>query len=267
MRPMPNPKRLTDALSLTFNRKPQPYGFEVYRLKYNSPLVAALRAMPNRPSTFQLAVDPNDLTRISVLDPRDNRFHEVPVVPGQLALTRGTSLHQHRMAVALQESNPDAFAGDDGLARAHTVIDRAMEQKIAAKGLKNRTEAARYWDALMRAKPPEEPPAFDIKVSANPITAGLFGDASAETPDEDADEPAVAPEVPEVKAQEVVVATPEGSREPAAAPRARRPRKPKEAPPAAEQALPGNGDDESLVAFARQLGVKVHKLGDTTDER
>ena len=29
MRPMPNPKRLTDALSLTFNRKPQPYGFEV----------------------------------------------------------------------------------------------------------------------------------------------------------------------------------------------------------------------------------------------
>ena len=190
MRPLPDPERVTTALSQVAYRVPQRYGIEFEGLVYNSVDVAAYRIRNGAPRAVRIAVDPLDLTRIRFLDPADNRFVEVPVQDHLRERVRGVTLEKHKLARALQRANPAALAGDAGLKRSYTLIDDAMRARGAATGLANRRDAARFWEALTKARTPEEPPAFDTAASARTVTDGLF----AEFTDPQEDVPAPEPE-------------------------------------------------------------------------
>lgn len=242
MRPMPDPKQITTALSYSTMRRPQRQGIEFEGLLYNNSRVAAFRIRATEEKEVRIAVDPNDMTKISFLDPADNRFYQVPIQPGMAHLVIGRTLEQHRLARAVQRSNPDKFAGSGGLSRAYTLIDRAMEQHVAAKGAKNRIEAARHWDALTRARPSEEPPAFDVKASADPLIDSVLEDVGGDESMDDTFplEPVVDEHIP-------------------ARPRAKRGRKPKAAEALVEAPL--KKDDDDLAAFASRMGIHVNNEG------
>jgi putative transposase len=255
MRPMPDPERVTTALSQVAYRIPQRYGIEFEGLVYNSVDVAAYRVRRGAPKAVRIAVDPRDLARIRFLDPADNRFVEVPIQEAMRERVRGVTLEKHKLARALQRANPERLAGEKGLARAYALIDDAMRERGAANGMANRRDAARYWEALTKARPPEEPPAFDTVASARGVTNGLFGDGF----ELEAEAPTLVPAVPDA--------------EPDGAPRPKRDRKAKEkrpdgdgAPPPGEPAAPAAEDGEDLVSFARTLGMSVRKNSDRGQE-
>lgn len=174
MRPLPDPERVTTALSRVAYRVPQRYGIEFEGLIYNSADVSAYRVRNGAPRAVRIAVDPLDLTRIRFLDPADNRFVEVPVQESLRERVRGVTLEKHKLARALQRANPAALAGDAGLKRSYTLIDEAMRARGAATGLANRRDAARFWESLTKARTPEEPSAFDTAASGRTVTDGLF---------------------------------------------------------------------------------------------
>lgn len=187
MRALPDPERIVTALSRVDYRVPQRYGLEYEGLVYNSMDVLAYRIRRDVPKAVRIAVDPHDLTQISFLDPETNRFVPVPIQASMLKKVKGVTLQKHKLARALQLANPERLSGEAGLMKAYTIIDNCMRDLGAAKGRENRRDAARYWEALTKAKPPEEPPAFDTAASARGVSDGLFAtmsQTSEQAPDE-----------------------------------------------------------------------------------
>lgn len=251
MRPLPNPERVMAALSQVLYRVPQSYGIEFEGLIYNSPLVAAYRVRPRAPRSVRVAIDPANLASIRFLDPDTNTFVEVPIKAAMRDRVRGVTLEKHKLARALQRANEEALGGEDGLARAYTLIDRAMDAHGRQGGLANRREAARYWEAIKRAHEPEEAPAFDTVRSASPITDGLYEEAPPGGPD---DAEVVAEEMPDIPAPaipprrrgrlrrvpETLVVAPGGAATPAAT-------------------APDAGEDD-LDAAARRMGMTARVI-------
>ena len=200
MRPLPEPERVMAALSQVLYRVPQSYGIEFEGLIYNSPLVAAYRVRAGAARSVRIAIDPVDLATIRFLDPDTNTFIEVPIKTSMRDRVRGVTLEKHKLARALQRANEETLGGEDGLARAYTVIDRAMDAHGRQGGLANRRDAARYWEAIKRAHEPEEAPAFDKVRSASPITDGLYDEAALHEPYDAEVAAAVVPEVPDAPA-------------------------------------------------------------------
>ena len=255
MRSLPNPEHVLSAMSHVVWRVPQRYGIEFEGLMFNSPEVAALRIRPEGDKPVRIAVDPLDLTRVSFLDPRSQAFVEVPIVPAMRQRVTGVTLEKHKLARALQRANSHTLAGDDGLARAYTVIDDAARALGAARGQDNRRAAARHWDKLNAVKRPEDPPAFDIAASAVGITDGLFDDGVLYAGDPaSAEEPRANP----------------GDMADVAPPRRRR-RENGRNDAAVGQKQPGrpageNADQEDLDAMVRAMGMEAqrHTMGDGT---
>ena len=185
MDPLPDPHRVAVALSLIEYRAPQEYGIEYLGLKYNSPLLTAFRARPRAPRLVRIAINPLDLTSIMFLDPEDGEFHAVPIHPAMAARVRGVTLERHKLARAMQRACPDRLGGDDGIDKAYAILDDEMRKLSGADGLAGRRKAARQWEALTKAKPPEEPPAFDVAESGKSVIGTILdrlggaGDAPA----------------------------------------------------------------------------------------
>lgn len=200
LRPLPNAERILAALSQVIYRKPQAYGIEYEGLIYNSAAVAAVRIRPGPAEAVRIAVNPHDLTTVRFVDPATGEFVEVPIQPSMRDRVRGVTLEKHKLARALQLANEKTLRGEAGIARAYSMIDRAMEAHGRQGGLANRRDAARYWEAIQRARKPEDDPAFDQVGSAATITDGLFDEvvptgngAEVEAPAADAaPEPATA---------------------------------------------------------------------------
>lgn len=249
MRPLPNPERVMAALSQVLYRVPQSYGIEFEGLIYNSPLVAAYRVRAAAPRSVRIAINPDDLATIRFLDP--DTFVEVPIKAAMRDRVRGVTLEKHKLARALQRANEEALGGEDGLARAYTLIDRAMDAHGRQGGLANRRDAARYWEAIKRAHEPEEAPAFDTVRSASPITDGLYEEMLPAGPD---DAEVVAEETPDIPA-------------PAMPPRRRgRPRRVPETPvvapggAAATAAAASDAGEDDLDAAARRMGMTARVI-------
>ena len=192
MRPLPDPDRVTTALSANDYRTPQPYGIEYEGLIYNSMDVGAFRIRPGKTPPVRIAIDPRDLTAIRFLDPADNVWHPVPIKAAMQPHVEGVSLQKHKLARALQRANPDRMPGMSGLVRAYAILDDAMQAKSGESGMANRRKAARYWEALKTAKRPHEPAAFDIEESGRSLVEDLYG----EDGDEESFVPAPEPKQP-----------------------------------------------------------------------
>ncbi len=132
MRPLPDPEKLTTALSIVGYRVPQHYGLEFEGLIYNSSDVAAYRIRPGAPRSVRVAVDSHDITVLRFLDPADNQWVAVPIKESMRARVTGVSRQKHKLARALQLANPERLSGDEGLAKAYTMIDRAMRDRRQA---------------------------------------------------------------------------------------------------------------------------------------
>ncbi len=195
MRPVPNPDKVTAALSLVVYRKPQHYGIEFEGLVYNSVAVAALRIGSAKSETVRLSIDPRNLCEIRFLDPDEMEWRTVPIQTSMAAHVRGISLEKHKLARALQRANPIRLEGSKGLLRAYTMLDDVMREKSGQSGQANRKKAARYWQALTASKPPEDPPAFDVAESGRSLVADLY--TSGASGDADHEEPVVDGEVEE----------------------------------------------------------------------
>jgi putative transposase len=274
LHPMPVPpdrEKVLAALSLAGYRVPQRYGIQFEGLFYNSADVARYRIRAGMPKAVRISVDADDLTSIRFLDPETNAFVTVPIVPGMLGRVRGVTLEKHKLARALQRSNPATLAGKAGLARAYTLIDRAMREKGAKSGLAQRKDAARYWAAATRAARPEEAPAFDAAVGAEGVSEGIYDDGEdpgAGVPDDElvgADRmPGALPADPMPRAGgppggDGADPDPAEPAPDAVAPadvpvRRGRPRKAAPAPTPADP-------DEDLDALARKLGMTVSNKG------
>ena len=257
MRPLPDPQRVMISLSQVAYRIPQRYGIEFEGLHYNSHAVAAYRIRNGAPKALRIAVDPRDLTSIQFMDPDTGEFIDVPIQDHMRPRVTGITLEKHKLARAMQRNSPETLAGETGLVRAYSLIDDAMRNLGAANGLANRRRAAGYWETLQRAKPPEDPVAFDTVASARGVTDGLFGNRPADPDEETA---AV------VKDEAAVVEQP--AVEPLVAPKRRRRKTdepdatPTDAPPRAETT--GKLEDpDSLDDYARSLGMGVRKNGKT----
>lgn len=251
----PDPERVLAATSQSLFRVPQPYGIEFEGLLYNSTAVAAYCVRAGAPSSVRVVVDALDLTRIRFLDAETNDFVMVPIKRSMLERVRGVTLEKHKMARALQRANERELGGEVGLARAYTLIDRAMDAHGRQGGMANRKEAARYWEAIVRAREPEDAPAFDVARSASAITEGLYDEANPfdqTTADVPLAEEAAPPEgeAPGPEEAPVPPRKPRGRRSQAAP------------PPGAPDPDPGPGEDkpfgdDDLEAAARLLGMTV----------
>ena len=248
MRPLPDPDKLTTALSIVGYRVPQHYGFEFEGLIYNSPEVAAYRVRPGAPRSVRVAIDSQDITTLHFLDPADNRWVAVPIKESMRARVTGVSRQKHKLARALQLANPERLSGEDGLAKAYTMIDRAMRARVKKGGLANKVQAAAYWEKLTRPKPPEEAAAFDTQASAKAVTDDLF-EEYADTPPEHLNGPETA--APELRP----AMTPGVADEAAVKPRRRRkPAATKSGPDASSTPMV---DDDDIEAFAREMGMSI----------
>jgi putative transposase len=264
VRPIPSADELRSMTSHVTWRKPQPYGIEYEGLIYNGPEVAMLRVRPGRPQPVKIRVDRDDLTSIRFIHPETGAPVPVPIVQAMRPIVAGVSLHKHKLARALQRQNAVKLAGSEGLKRAYRILDAAMSQKLRADGLKNRMQAARYWEKLTRPPEPEDAPAFDpVRSSRSLVEEVLETDAPAvaELDDEEDDgeaqddgaagQGAPAPAEPAEAAPAVAAGAPEGPKRPARGRRPRKPGQPGAAPPGADIV------DEDLDELVRGLGLTV----------
>lgn len=165
LKPPPSPRRMRLATSLPLWRTLQRYGVEVNGLVYQSNDLLRLRVRQDCPRQIRVLVDKDDLTRVRMVDPFNGNELVVPIRPSMEALVRGVSLHKHMMARALQRENPERLAGEQGTKKAYRLMDESMAAKRQKGGLLSRTEAARYWETLVRVRPTEEPPTVDATAS------------------------------------------------------------------------------------------------------
>lgn len=176
MKPLPDPDRVTTALCHLAYRVPQHYGIQYEGLIYNNADVAVVRIRPGKAMPVRVAIDARDLSEIQFLDPADNTWRRVPIQPALALHVRGISLEKHKMARALQRANPARLAGTSGMVKAYVMLDDDMRKLSGESGLANRKKAARYWQALITTKRPEEPPAFDVEESGRSLVDDLYGE-------------------------------------------------------------------------------------------
>jgi putative transposase len=236
MKPLPDPARVATALSHVEYRIPQHYGIQYEGLIYNSADVAVVRVRPGKTMPVRIAVDARDLSEVQFLDPEDNTWRTVPIQAAMAPHVEGVSLEKHKMARALQRANPARLAGTAGMLKAYTMLDDNMRRLSGESGAANRRKAARYWQALIAPKRPEEPPAFDVEESGRSLVDDLYGEDGGEQ----AEWQAPVPPPAEPKAPK--------------APRAQKPRTPE---PAAERQVPayeGAEDDDDIEPMAATTG-------------
>ena len=176
MKPLPDPDRVTTALSHVAYRVPQHYGIQYEGLLYNSADVAGVRIRPGKTKPVRIAIDARDLSEIQFLDPEDNVWCRVPIQASLAPHVEGVSLEKHKMARALQRANLARLAGTAGMIKAYTMLDDNMQKLSGESGLANRRKAARYWQALIATKRPEEPAAFDVEESGRSLVDDLYGE-------------------------------------------------------------------------------------------
>lgn len=237
MRPLPDPARVAAALSKVHYRTPQHDGIEFLGLKYNSNVLSAYRVRPGAAKTVRVAVDRLNLASIMFMDPADGEFHEVPIHPAMAWKVKGRTLDQYKRARAMQRSCPDRLAGDVGLAKTYALLDDEMIALSGADGLAARRKAAGHREALMRARQPEEPPAFDVAESRKSVVDDILDGCGTEgdAPDLPMAGPGPGPEAEETE------------------PRKRRKRRavPSEADPVVAQ--PGGFDDFTPLPVSKRL--------------
>lgn len=208
MKPLPDPDRVTTALSHVAYRVPQHYGIQYEGLIYNNADVAVVRVRPGKTMPVRVAIDARDLTEIQFLDPEDNRWRRVPIQPALAPHIEGVSLEKHKMARALQRANPARLAGTPGMIKAYAMLDDNMRKLSGESGSANRKKAARYWQALIATKRPEEPAAFDVEESGRSLVDDLYGEdvGGEDEPQAPVRPPAApkAPRAPKAKAADAV---------------------------------------------------------------
>lgn len=184
--PPPNPDDLASALADVHFRTPQREGILFKGLWFNGPALAIARSRAKCPRLLKIKVDRFDLTHIWFIDPVDNQPKELFIKPSQRRLIEGKTLRMYLLARAVQANNGTDYAGNEGLIRAYTMLDRSMAEKTGADGRADRRKAAAYRANALRALAPEEPGAFDVEASSEPISASLF-EGAEDAADEGAD--------------------------------------------------------------------------------
>ena len=143
-KPLPDPKRLAIVLSLLYYRKPQRKGILFEGLWFNSPQLVMYQTMRNVEPIVSVKVDPSDLTRVWYMDSTINNYVELTVQKSMAERVKNVTLDVHKMACAMQRSNPDVLAGEAGLSEAYTLIRRSLEERVRGRdGLANRRRAMR----------------------------------------------------------------------------------------------------------------------------
>ncbi len=176
LRPPPTPQRLRQARSLPETRTLQRYGIEIDCLVYQSHQLLGLRVRQDCPRLVKVLQDRDDLTRIRVIHPFDGTEIIVPIRPDLEAMVRGVSLAKHRLGRALQRQNPERLAGLAGLRKCYRMLDEAMAAKRRHGGLRNAMHAARYFEALARARPVDAPPVVDANASGRSFVEDVMDD-------------------------------------------------------------------------------------------
>ena len=176
LRPPPTPERLRQACSLPQTRTLQRYGIEIDGLIYQSHHLLGLRVRQDCPRLVKVLQDRDDLTRIRVINPFGGAEIVVPIRPDLEAMVRGVSLAKHLLGRALQRQNPERLAGLAGLRKCYRMLDEAMAAKRRHGGLRNATHAARYFEALARARPADAPPVVDAAASGRSFVDDVMDD-------------------------------------------------------------------------------------------
>ena len=269
MKPLPDPKKLAVTLSLVYFRRPQRYGIQFEDLLYDSPQLAIYRTLKGVPQIVTVKVDPNDLTRIWYLDETVGDYVELRVQKSMRNQLQGVTLSLHKMARALQRSNPEVLAGEAGMSKAYAMIRRSLEERVRGRdGLTNRRRAMRALAKLRKKAEAmyEDAPAVETAADEGDLTDELFGPECAE-PDYNTSEAILAaPEAAAVQQEPVdVPALPPAVREEQkpAKPRRQRARSgstskiqnelptPPESPPSSSKP-PGDDDDlDDITADVR----------------
>ena len=178
MKPLPDPKKLAVTLSLVYFRRPQRYGIQFEDLLYDSPQLAIYRTLKGVPQIVTVKVDPNDLTRIWYLDETVGDYVELRVQKSMRNQLQGVTLSLHKMARALQRSNPEVLAGEAGMSKAYAMIRRSLEERVPGRdGLTNRRRAMRALAELRKKAEAmyEDAPAVETAADEGDITDELFG--------------------------------------------------------------------------------------------
>ncbi|KKJ77998.1 hypothetical protein WH95_06230 [Kiloniella litopenaei] len=84
-------------------RTVQPYGIEVFGLKYNMPDLGYYRANCLQGHEFEIRYDPDDLSEVFLKDPDNGRFVSVPACDQEY--TRGLKAYQHRLITSKRAAN------------------------------------------------------------------------------------------------------------------------------------------------------------------
>ncbi len=239
MLPPPNPDKVRKALTFSDMRKPQRQGILFEGNWYRSSDVALCRSRERAAVAVRIRVDPLDITRIWFLDPLDNLYKEVPIQEDRARSAKGVTLQKHRLALAMQRHDAEAYGGQEGRLRAYCTLDKAYERVDPAERQNKRQHAAGYREKAARAgeRALAKPEAENVGVAAT-LGDELHGDDS------------------DLVTDPVDVAGP-----PAAGPRAAVRRT---AAPKAEAAAPpvpraATVDDFDPEAFRRTTGLAIHK--------
>jgi putative transposase len=191
MKPLPDPRKLAVVLSLLYFRKAQPKGLLFEGHWYSSPQLMVYLTLPGVSKIVSVKVDPNDLTRIWYFDTSINDHVECRIQKSMRERIQGVILSVHKMARAIQRSNPELLAGEAGLVKSYALIRRSLEDRVRGRdGLTNKTRAMRMLAKLRKkaAAMFEDAPALDA-AGEDEMADDLFGPEDA-TPDEDVVDPA-----------------------------------------------------------------------------
>jgi putative transposase len=143
----------------------QPYGIELYSLRYNCAELISLRTrMKQRdPSQIKIKYHPADLSRIYAYDPDEARYLEVPALAQEY--TQGLSLWKHRVIrnfVLNEQHSVDIVA----LGYAQRKIQAIIEASLQRQKLSTRAKIARW----QQSDPLVDPPAAAESKTRDQIT-------------------------------------------------------------------------------------------------
>lgn len=240
MLPPPNPEKVRKALTFSDMRKPQRQGILFEGNWYRSSDVALCRSRERGAVSVRIRVDPLDITRIWFLDPLDNIYKEVPIQEDRARSARGVTLQKHRLALAMQRHDAEAYGGQEGRDRAYCALDKAYERVDPAERQNKRQHAAGYREKAVRAG---ERTVAQTEVAAVGVVATLSDELYEDGSD-------------------LVAAPVDRAGHPAPEPRATvRKVTPPKAPETAASPVPRNAavDGFDPEAFRRTTGLGIHK--------
>lgn len=164
---------LVVLLGQVFERKVSVKGIEYEDITYCNDELATMRGiLPEDQWVVKCKVDPSDMGRIWVLDPRSNCFMEVPAVHQEYAA--GLSLWSHQVIKRFARKHMGAKSHED-LVQAKAELRRMVEER-AIKRPKKRAESpqkvARFLSGDAPSAPPHDAPMLSAPaedVSANEV--------------------------------------------------------------------------------------------------